>query len=245
MTLSVSRVSSRPRYFVYLLHNVQTWLVELMFVNFVVAILLALRRLNREACVCDAAAAVNAAFSLAMLTSAVRSFVVLTSSLFLLLGKLLTSRRPREWALSAKMVPLHVMFCLEAAGRLVAVAAACTIAASQSKRTGIVIHKALIDIHDPDLRHELMSLQILHRHVQFTACDFFVIDSTLLYSIVGSVATYLVILLQFQFSSENTSVNNNQMSTRNPATSTFMPYKLQLTLPPVTYRNVSIFSSHN
>ncbi|KAJ9599140.1 hypothetical protein L9F63_010408, partial [Diploptera punctata] len=44
---------------------------------------------------------------------------------------------------------------------------------------------------------QLFSLQLLHRKVQFTACGFFPLDFTLLYSIIGAVTTYLVILIQF------------------------------------------------
>ncbi|KAJ9600499.1 hypothetical protein L9F63_009269 [Diploptera punctata] len=56
------------------------------------------------------------------------------------------------------------------------------------------------------------SLQLLHRKVQFTACGFFPLDFTLLYSIVGAVTTYLVILIQFQLSFSNTDIKHNVTS---------------------------------
>nr|CAD7407525.1 unnamed protein product [Timema poppensis] len=45
----------------------------------------------------------------------------------------------------------------------------------------------------PNAREQLMifSQQLLNRKVQFTACGFFVLDRTLLYSIVGAVTTYM------------------------------------------------------
>ncbi|KAJ9599233.1 hypothetical protein L9F63_010317 [Diploptera punctata] len=73
----------------------------------------------------------------------------------------------------------------------------CTVVAN---RTAVLVHKLLNVVKDPEIREELQlfSLQLLHRKVQFTACGFFPLDFTLLYSIIGAVTTYLVILIQFQ-----------------------------------------------
>ncbi|XP_063993685.1 uncharacterized protein LOC135171228 [Diachasmimorpha longicaudata] len=47
----------------------------------------------------------------------------------------------------------------------------------------------------------LFSLELLHQNVQFTACGIFALDGTLLHSICGMTATYLIILIQFQSAS--------------------------------------------
>ncbi|XP_069677283.1 putative gustatory receptor 28b [Periplaneta americana] len=77
---------------------------------------------------------------------------------------------------------------------------------TQANRTAVLVHKLLSKTKDPEVREELQlfSLQLLHRKVQFTACGFFPLDFTLLYSIVGAVTTYLVILIQFQISFSST-----------------------------------------
>ncbi|KAJ9599133.1 hypothetical protein L9F63_010401 [Diploptera punctata] len=76
--------------------------------------------------------------------------------------------------------------------------------ANEANRTAVLVHKLLNKKRDsgsiPALRSnlQLFSLQLLHRKVQFTACGFFPLDFTLLYSIVGAISAYLVILIQFQ-----------------------------------------------
>ncbi|XP_038112278.1 putative gustatory receptor 2a [Culex quinquefasciatus] len=44
---------------------------------------------------------------------------------------------------------------------------------------------------------KLLSLQLLQQRVDFTACGLFSIDHGLMFNMVGSVTTYILILLQF------------------------------------------------
>lgn len=50
------------------------------------------------------------------------------------------------------------------------------------------------------INSELMtfSLQISNLRKEFTAADFFIVNYTLLFKIVGALVTYLIILMQFR-----------------------------------------------
>ncbi|XP_071862250.1 putative gustatory receptor 28b, partial [Bombus fervidus] len=45
---------------------------------------------------------------------------------------------------------------------------------------------------------EQFSLQLLHRKIKFTANQYFTLDNTLFQSILSTVTTYIIILIQFQ-----------------------------------------------
>ncbi|XP_049537189.1 putative gustatory receptor 28b [Anopheles darlingi] len=48
-----------------------------------------------------------------------------------------------------------------------------------------------------------LSLQMIHRKVYFSACGLFSLDFTLIFTLVGAVTTYLVILIQYQLSMDD------------------------------------------
>ncbi|XP_024880056.1 putative gustatory receptor 28a isoform X1 [Temnothorax curvispinosus] len=70
-------------------------------------------------------------------------------------------------------------------------------------KTGNVIHGLLRCAIGKETKSELeeFSLQLLHRKIQFTANGYFTLDNSFLHSLIGTVATYLVILVQFQMGS--------------------------------------------
>ncbi|XP_044265411.1 putative gustatory receptor 28b [Tribolium madens] len=86
----------------------------------------------------------------------------------------------------------------------------CHLTTKEAKNTGIAIHKVLMNESDPNVKRKLMvfSQQINHRPLQFTACGLFYIDATLIFTIVGAAATYLLIMLQFQEGIEAQCSNN-------------------------------------
>ncbi|XP_018376825.1 PREDICTED: putative gustatory receptor 28b [Trachymyrmex cornetzi] len=60
-----------------------------------------------------------------------------------------------------------------------------------------------------ELKNEEFSLQLLHRKIQFTANGYFTLDNTFLHSLTGTMVTYLIILVQFQMGSSQSSINTN------------------------------------
>ncbi|KAF2889885.1 hypothetical protein ILUMI_16288 [Ignelater luminosus] len=80
----------------------------------------------------------------------------------------------------------------------------CHLATGQSQQTGIEVHKMLMNSQDSTVRDKLMvfSQQIFHRPIDFTACGLFSINAELIFTILGSATTYLLIMLQFQEGNE-------------------------------------------
>ncbi|KAF5275231.1 hypothetical protein FQR65_LT04265 [Abscondita terminalis] len=74
----------------------------------------------------------------------------------------------------------------------------------KAKKTATIIHDiwnkyASANDVDANVNHlQLISLQILNTELKFTAYGFFPLDWTLLHAIVSAVATYVVILIQFE-----------------------------------------------
>jgi hypothetical protein len=77
----------------------------------------------------------------------------------------------------------------------------CELAFKEANLTGHLVHTVLLK---PDLSRDLIlqlqlfSCQVFNLRVKFTACGFFIINSSLLCGIGGVVCTYLIILHQFR-----------------------------------------------
>ncbi|KYN09743.1 Putative gustatory receptor 28b [Trachymyrmex cornetzi] len=69
------------------------------------------------------------------------------------------------------------------------------------------ITRILIEMKKTGLKK--FSLQLLHRKVQFTANGYFRLDNTFFHSLIGTVTTYFVILVQFQIGSSRSLINAN------------------------------------
>ncbi|CAH1397546.1 unnamed protein product [Nezara viridula] len=69
----------------------------------------------------------------------------------------------------------------------------------KSKEFNVLLYQLMIEDTTNDFLHnEKLKLHIaMKREVVFTACGFFKLDYTLLHSMIASVTTYLVILIQF------------------------------------------------
>ncbi|EJY57718.1 AAEL007935-PB, partial [Aedes aegypti] len=82
----------------------------------------------------------------------------------------------------------------------------------EGKRIGVLVHKAINCASSSAVINELniFSQQLLHRSPVIT-CGLFVYDWTLLYTMIGATATYLIILIQFDVSFPNlVNVNGTQ-----------------------------------
>ncbi|KYM88346.1 Putative gustatory receptor 28b [Atta colombica] len=85
------------------------------------------------------------------------------------------------------------------------------------KTTGNIVHDLLNCAIGKETKTELkkFSLQLLHRKIQFTANGYFILDNTFLHSLIGTMMTYLVILVQFQMTSLFSSVKQHIISSCN------------------------------
>jgi hypothetical protein len=83
---------------------------------------------------------------------------------------------------------------------IMAVTAACHFASSELQGSADIVHKLLLQRSidsEASLELQQFSMHLLCNRVQFTACGFFPIDLSLLCTIIGAVATYIIILFQF------------------------------------------------
>ncbi|CAK9805665.1 Putative gustatory receptor 28b [Anthophora quadrimaculata] len=74
---------------------------------------------------------------------------------------------------------------------------------SEVERTGGIVHTLLNRVFDREIKTELerFSLQLLHRRIKFTANGYINLDNTFLHSMLGTVAMYMVVLIQFDVGS--------------------------------------------
>ncbi|XP_029658596.1 putative gustatory receptor 28a isoform X1 [Formica exsecta] len=80
---------------------------------------------------------------------------------------------------------------------------------NEMEKTGNIVHNILSCTIGKEAKSELkqFSLEILHRKIRFTANGYFTLDNSFLYSLIGTVVTYLVILVQFQMGSSRSQCN--------------------------------------
>jgi hypothetical protein len=149
---------------------------------------------------CDAAELILSIYQVQFLMNLLQIFVEISACLcatFKYVTKLLTCQlnNPSQWNILS-MILLWGTINLT---KLTAVTASCQGATEKANHTTVLVHKLLLvrPLH-PEVKAELQmfSQQLLHRKLQFSACGFFPIDFTLLYSMAGAVTTYFIILLQ-------------------------------------------------
>ncbi|XP_054270364.1 putative gustatory receptor 28b [Macrosteles quadrilineatus] len=71
--------------------------------------------------------------------------------------------------------------------------------ASEANNMENIVHELMNETEDKDILRELedFSLELIHGKVVFTAFDCFTIDYSLFTKIIGAVASYVIIFLQF------------------------------------------------
>ncbi|XP_045482799.1 putative gustatory receptor 28b [Harmonia axyridis] len=88
----------------------------------------------------------------------------------------------------------------------------CEYTVREAKKSGLLIHQ--IESDDFDIRDEIemFSLQISNETIEFTAAGFFPIDYSLLFSIIGGVTTYIIILIQLDTDQQDSGGNSTDYS---------------------------------
>ncbi|KAL6263334.1 hypothetical protein P5V15_006131 [Pogonomyrmex californicus] len=152
---------------------------------------------KRHLIVSDALQLLNAIFSLQLLATIVMTFAEITFSLYFYIV---------QWQGGISIINLekqiwYMYFIMSIAYysiKITIIVWACETGKDQALEIGTTIHDVLISISDKQIKDELQlfSLQILHRENTFSAKGLCV-DATLLTAIVGSITTYLLILIQF------------------------------------------------
>jgi gustatory receptor len=150
---------------------------------------------------CDASQLTNSIFQVQILVGFIEIFVEVTLCLYASLTYvtgLFTCKlySPTKWS----VLGMFLMWTTIHLSKLIAVTTSCHGASEQANRAAVLVQKLLVvQSLCPETTYELrlFSQQLLQRKARFSACGFFPIDFTLLYSMAGSVTTYLIILLQY------------------------------------------------
>ncbi|KAL0107247.1 hypothetical protein PUN28_015649 [Cardiocondyla obscurior] len=160
---------------------------------------------KRHLMVSDTVQMLNDIFSLQLLATIVMTFAEITFSLYFYIV---------QWKESVPIVNLekqiwHAYFItslLYYSVKMGFVVWACDTGKDQALEIGTTVHDVLINTSDKQLKDELQlfSLQVLHRENTFCAKGL-VVDASLLTAIVGSITTYLLILIQFLVTSKSCS----------------------------------------
>ncbi|XP_015837383.1 putative gustatory receptor 28b [Tribolium castaneum] len=76
----------------------------------------------------------------------------------------------------------------------------CHLASQQANIVGRKVHKVLIRTQNDEIEEKLLmfSKQVQHSSFKFTLCGLFNIDAGLLFNMIGSSTTFIVIMIQFQ-----------------------------------------------
>ncbi|XP_012229375.1 putative gustatory receptor 98a [Linepithema humile] len=145
----------------------------------------------------DTVQMLNVIFSLQLLATVVMTFVEITFSLYFYIVRLVEKvsvinlDKQIWYSYIATSVTYYFI-------KLALIVWSCETSKNQALRIGTSVHDVLQNTKDKQIKHELesFSLQILHRDNTFSAKGF-TVDAKLLTSIVGSICTYLLILIQF------------------------------------------------
>ncbi|GAB1860541.1 Gustatory receptor [Camponotus japonicus] len=160
---------------------------------------------KRHLMVSDAVQLLNVIFSLQLLATIVITFAEITFSLYFYIlqrenGVALINLDKQIW------YDYYVSSILYFSMKIALIVWACETAKDQALEIGTTVHEVLINTSDKQIKDELQlfSLQILHRENAFSAKGLNV-DATLLTAIVGSITTYLLILIQFLYTTHSCS----------------------------------------
>lgn len=158
---------------------------------------------KRHLMVSDTVQMLNTVFSLQLLATIVMTFAEITFSLYFYIvqwqdGVPLIDLEKQIWF--AYYITSITYYSI----KIAFVVWACDTGKDQALQIGTTVHDVLISTSDKQIKDELQlfSLQILHRENTFCAKGL-AMDATLLTAIVGSITTYLLILIQFLVTSKS------------------------------------------
>ncbi|XP_046435258.1 gustatory and pheromone receptor 32a-like [Neodiprion fabricii] len=144
---------------------------------------------------CKLTRTVNYAFGIQNLLSMGISFVVVTGMLYTICRALslggLTYATVRNIISATLWSGIYIL-------KILVISHICWRTGNEARRTGKLIYDLLESRVDKNLQNEIeaFSVQIIQHPIEFNAHGFFTLDFTLVQSMIASVSTYLVILLQ-------------------------------------------------
>ncbi|XP_071637294.1 uncharacterized protein [Temnothorax longispinosus] len=149
--------------------------------------------------VSDTVQMLNMIFSLQIIVTIVVCFSEITFNLYFYIVLSMANEEEEEfWYSFFMMCVIYYII------KIVLIVWACDSGKDQAAKIGITVHDLLNNTSDKEIKNELQlfSMQILHRENAFSAKGL-TVDATLLTAMVGSITTYLLILIQFLVTSHS------------------------------------------
>ncbi|KAL6259647.1 hypothetical protein P5V15_009563 [Pogonomyrmex californicus] len=162
-------------------------------------LLMELRALRKQhLIVSDTVRMLNMIFSLQLLVTIIMTFIEITFNLYFYIVILIIQETMKFWYW------FFIVFVVYFSIKIILIVWVCDNSKDQAVKIGITVHNLINSINDKQIRDELelFSLQILHRENTFSAKGV-TVDATLLTAMVGSITTYLLILIQFLITSHS------------------------------------------
>ncbi|EZA47645.1 ObirGr6 [Ooceraea biroi] len=137
----------------------------------------------------------NEAYGLQILFSMTISFVFITTLLYYAYTILWLDLSKEEFQL--EMMPI-VGWVIFYSSKVLVINHACSLTSAEAASTGDIICELYEPATSREFRAEIrdFTLQLIQNPLIFTACGFFTLDHTFIHGVIGSVTTYLVILIQ-------------------------------------------------
>ncbi|XP_052892093.1 gustatory receptor for bitter taste 66a-like [Anopheles moucheti] len=148
---------------------------------------------------------INKAYGAQLIFILLTLFVTLTTLLYYCTMKLFRMLWMGRWASSSELmltfwaVLSTLSWAFISTFRILRICNVCNSAKNEAQKIGSLIHGLGWKTNCPDTKSmvRILSLQLQQQRIEFTAGGLFTIDHGLMFNIVGSLATYLLILIQF------------------------------------------------
>ncbi|KAG7199213.1 hypothetical protein KM043_018084 [Ampulex compressa] len=154
---------------------------------------------------------INDAYGLQLLLTMSTSFVLITGLLYdaytILWLNLSTEELLRE------LVPVGCWLIFYSS-LILSISHACATTSAESANTGDIICELYEPSTSKEFRGEIrdFTLQLIQNPLSYTACGFFDLDHTFIHGVIGSITTYLVILIQVGDMPKSNSANHTTIA---------------------------------
>ncbi|XP_028981810.1 uncharacterized protein LOC107036263 [Diachasma alloeum] len=144
---------------------------------------------------CKIAKFINWIFNGFFVVVVATAFVILSSSLYFIFNEVV---RPEDT--NYLSIGNYVCWQITTAVPIIATVIICNWTSNEAEHTGKLIHEIHVDSTDSKLYQIIrsLSLQLHHQKMEFSGAGLFPINSSLLQTMIGTMTTSLVILIQFQ-----------------------------------------------
>ncbi|KAL6444065.1 hypothetical protein ACFW04_001782 [Cataglyphis niger] len=162
----------------------------------------------------------NEAYGIQILCSMTISFVFITSLLYYAYSIFWMEISPE--VLRQEMIQV-VGWILFYASKVLIINHMCALASIEAANTGDIICELYEPSTSKEFRAEIrdFTLQLIQNPLIFTACGFFNLDHTFIHGVIGSVTTYLVILIQVGDLPQSNSMKNSSILSNETSLITF------------------------